>query len=181
MNNNAISLSATINRSLNTITSATSYILEKGDVIIAPAVLAYVGGWLTGVGSQIGIFQGTVSGIYYIVIHKPCANYIKKNEGKNPDNLQPETVKMLNVVGVIAEIAVPIVLTSYCGSAVTTKALSYLEEGGMLKWILTSTPSRSYTWMMGLLVNIAPTVCQHFISAWREEDEASKKRAYKSN
>lgn len=171
-----MSFSAVINQSLNGIVASSTYLLNKGGHVIAPAVLGYTGGWLTRVGPGKGLIQGLTSGVYHIVIYRPAVNYIQHNKGEGPDKLQEETVNFWKVIEGIAGIAVPILVTKYFGDLIVDRLTSMMSEKGTLRWLLTIENPRDYTVMMGILVNIAPAISQHWISAWREEDKSNKKK-----
>ncbi len=169
------SLNARINQSLNGIGAAGEYLFSKCGTVVAPAVLGGIGGWLTGVGVPIGVFQGTASGIYHIAVHTPAREYIKRNEGKGAYDIHYKQARFFEAVGVIAGIAVPIFLTYCYGGKTACKLTAFLAEDGRIRYFLESRSARHYTVITGILVNIAPAIVQHVVSWWREQDERNKK------
>lgn len=174
-NHDARSLNAFINQGLNGMSNASAYVLRRGGTVLAPTVLGYMGGWLTGAGSHVGFFQGAASGGYHVVVHSPVSAYIERNKGKGPYDIQPDTAQFLKIIGTIAGVCVPILLTNYFGKTAMEKGMAFLAPDGAIRWLIESKPTRQYTWLLGLAVNIAPALAQYWISLWREEDQANKK------
>lgn len=174
--NNISPINAGINRFLNGIASVTSYAVDKSGTLVAPSVLGYLGGWFAGVGSHIGAFQGLTSGLYHVCVIRPAANYINANIGTTPDNISYKTANVFRTVGVVSEVAVPIILTSYYSKQVTENLFSCLDEDGLVKWFLTSPENHQYTWYMAMGVSVLPIAMQHLISHWRSENEANKRK-----
>jgi hypothetical protein len=174
--NNRGTLNAYINNGLNGMSNFGIFILNKSGTLVAPAVLGSIGGWLTGVGSQIGLFQGLTSGVYHVMIHKPVSTYVANNEGNGKDDIHPKTARFLQLIGLVAGIAVPILITYYCGAGVMNKISSKLGDESYAKWLIGSEGTRDYSLVTGIAVNIAPALVQHWISWWRDEDETNKRK-----
>lgn len=169
---------AWVNWGLNGIGEGTVSLLDKGSTVIAPAVLGYVGGWGTGVGVQVGLFQGMTSGVYHRFVHIPFQKYIKNNTdktSKDPNRISRNAADFYECVGVVAGIAVPILVTYYCRNTVTNMT-DHLAPEGWTKWLLSSTKTRDYSALMGVAVNLFPTIAQHWISKWRHVDDENKKK-----
>lgn len=169
-----MSISGVINRGLNGIGEGSLYVLDSVGSFIAPSALGYIGGWVTGVGVQVGILQGLSSAAYYRLIHIRFQKYIDKNTGDGADEISQRTAYFFKGIGIIASIAMPIVFTFYTASYANRAAAS-LTEGGLAKWLFTSTPTRPYTFVAGFVLNWCPTLVQHWISFCRNVDDSGKK------
>ena len=87
-------MTATINRSLNNLTDASLWVLEKADKPVVRGVLGGVSGWFWGIGAQRGMFQGVTSGILSSWVFKPILNYVEANRGKEPDKIHNTTAEL---------------------------------------------------------------------------------------
>lgn len=169
---------AWVNWGLNGIGEAATYVLDNGSTVIAPTVLGYMGGRITGVGAQVGLLQGLTSGAYHRFVHVPFQKYVRENTdptSKDSNKIGKNASDFFVCVGMVAGIAVPIFVT-YCARDTITKGMdAHLAPDGWTKWLLTSNTTRVYTPLMGIAVNLAPTIAQHWISGWRNIDNQNKK------
>lgn len=163
-------LTGTINHALNYTANFVETIqLHK---TIPSMALGGIGGYLVGIGPGLGIVQGLASSLCHSWIIRPITKYVEKQEGTGPDNIHPNTVKMLSVAGVIVEIAGPVLFTILCGAKILASTIPYMPK--MIKSLLESQGKNGYTFMYGLSCSIAPYVAQYSIEWCREENKKAK-------
>jgi hypothetical protein len=173
-------VSGTINNALNvaadlgeTSLNFTGKGLKAGLNVVAPTLLGWIGGRMTGIDPKVGAFQGCLAGLSYTCIVKPGTTYVKQNRGEGPDKIHQNTCDFLTVLAIIGEIAIPILLTKYFGKAILNYGGSLLPQH--LQWIVVPSASATYTVFRGFLTNIAPSVTQLSIDYLTEKSDKNRK------
>jgi hypothetical protein len=154
-----MSLDLNIARRLDTTATRLSYISDKIQFhkTLPAIVLGGLGGWLTGVGPKLGVFQAVASSLQHSCVIRPMAKYINKYIGTGDDKkIHPQIADRLAIAFLIMEIVGPIFITLYFGPSVDSTA--------------------DYTFFRGMLCSLAPVVTQFGIEYWRDENN---NRVYK--
>lgn len=140
---------------------------------IFPTGLGAMGGWLTGAMYKGGL-QGAISGGLAFHVINPLTRWVKEHEGEGPDQIHKKSVKFLSVVGFVAKIAIPILITYKLGDQIFHQASAFTPS--FLGWMIPENVSNeNYTIFRGLLSIAAPVVCQEVIGFLRESDKEVKK------
>ncbi len=145
--------------------------------ILPSAVLGYTGGWLTGVGTQLGLFQGVVSSFYYTLIQKRAVKYLELNTKDNdPNFISSRAGYFLYSALVLSALTIPIFVTMSYGDTVMKKLSNSTDPDSFInRWVLGSSEmTREYNLYWGIGVSIAPSILQHTISMWRSEERKTR-------
>lgn len=145
--------------------------------LVPSTVLGAAGAWLTGVGTQRGIFQGAVSSLYYTLIQKQAIKYLQANTKNNdPNYISSNAGAFLYGVALLSSIAIPVILTkSYGHEAMKKLSDQFSPESVVNTWLLgPSATTREYSYFWGVAVSVAPTIVQHTLHFWRAEDKKTR-------
>ena len=136
----SITVNGLIARTLNAGADGFSFVTDKIQLhkTLPAMVLGGMGGWLTGIGPKLGVFQGLASNLQHSWVIKPMASYVGNHTGEGPDQIHSKATVMLTVVGGIVEIAGPILITMYIGPECIALANPYLPKA--VEWVLSSPP-----------------------------------------
>jgi hypothetical protein len=159
---------------LNFVGDGTIFVMKKAGGMIVPALLGGIGGKFipgTGVGGPSGFLQGAISGALYAWVLSPLGSYIARNSGEGEGKIHANAQDLLRVMGAIAGVAVPVLITQYCGHAVLSGISSAIPSS--IGWIF-APGNEKYSFLAGIFVNIAPPITQYTIEHLREEDPRTK-------
>ncbi len=150
-------------------------VVVSGKVVI-PTALGAMGGWLAGVGPQMGAFHGLAAGALHAWIVKPADQYVTSHQGTGKDQFHANTVTWIRTAGTIAEFVLPILLTAYFGEAALKAAGSKLPQ--FAGWIVVPATviASKYNWWRGILASILPMPVQYGIEWMRSEDPRGRTR-----
>lgn len=168
------SIAGYVARGANAISDATWYLADNGGGIAVSSVLGAIGGYLTGTGAQIGLFQGFAQGAVYSVILRPSARYIEAHQGHGPEQFHENTCVLFYTAGVIANYIAPIIITGRVGVPALEAVSSRLPSS--ISWVFAPGRKAVYSYTRGLFINFMPSIAQHTISFFRTADKECKKR-----
>jgi len=103
----------------------------------------------TGAGFAGGAIQGAFTRAFRAWVIKPFDAYVDENERKTKDNLHPSTAWIMRRVSLVAEIAIPILLTLYTGNVILSGARWIAPT--VIKGIF-STSLQNYTFLRATLI-----------------------------
>lgn len=149
------------------------YSVRSSPRIIVPIALGAIGGWLSGVSWQMGALQGGTTGLLYSYVFYPIGDWIAKNRGEGPGQINFKGNAVLRVAGTILDFAGPWLFTSYCGASLLNKVGSNV---GALSFLMpVADAAEKYNVWRSILVNTSPIIAQFLLEGLLEADKAVKR------
>jgi hypothetical protein len=158
---------------MNYMANGAEFVMERGGKVLVPTALGAIGGYLVGIGPQIGAFQGLTSGALYSWVLRPISQFISNHEGERPEQIHKNTKVFLYTAGTATEVALPLFLTKTIGTSILTVLASLSPKA--IQWLIIPSTTKEYTIWKGILVTIAPAIAQHLIETLRKEDKKQKR------
>lgn len=175
-----------ITRTANTIGNATAgalefadkslgFVFKNGGTIVSSAGLGAVAGCTLSMGARIGFFQGTVQGVLYAWALRPMGTFIANHAGNKPDQFNDNARALLYLVGSVADFAIPILITAYCGKEMMTFVAEYSP---VLGWVFLPAENAQFGLVGSVFLNTIPSAMCLTVSALTYVDP-NKKTVYR--
>jgi hypothetical protein len=132
------------------------YCLRNTSGVIGSAGLGAIAGPFTAMGGRVGFFQGAVQGTLHTMVLRPIGTYISKHAGSGKNQFNSNAVTILTTAGILADFALPIILTRYYGKPAMEGLANILPHH--LSWIAKPKEEGTYTIIGGIMLNILPSL-----------------------
>lgn len=124
---------------------------------------------LSKIGPQMGAVQGMFNGVVWSWIICPAGNYVERNSGRGENQIHQNAQSFLNCVGVISQVALPLLLTKYAGPT-----LASLASTVMPAWMGFAKDLPEYTLLGGFLMSAAPLVSSLLLDPLLKKEEMER-------